>query len=272
MSKHFFIRAGAAATGLLLLSAAALPAQSQRLDVVLGGTLSHLSDGHTGRDGRWGGGFAVGVALGVPVGRGLYLRPELLILRREARRAGSDVVCLADLPPDPIVYPCLPLGDAQARLTSLQMPVLLRAEFGGGRRVRPYLVAGPALSVRVGCSQRDPDVTGNAFYGCDGTLYYPTYPAGTFVRAGDAPGPAGLTCVPPGCYYPVPTGTSLQEADVHLVLGGGIDAGPLGVELRIDQGLRSVSDRSAAYAGAFDGAKLTTFSLLVSLRTAVWRR
>jgi hypothetical protein len=81
-----------------------------------------------------------GVYLDYKVDRHFGVRPELLYWQRGAKILtpnGTNTQMLAD---------------GSDRISYLELPVLARVQWAAHRAISPYLTAGPAISLRIGCT------------------------------------------------------------------------------------------------------------------------
>jgi hypothetical protein len=94
-----------------------------------------------------------------------------------------------------------PDDDASIKISYLQIPVLAQYRFSTGKTVNPYLLAGPALSFKAGC-----------------TLTY----EGDDMECNDQT-------------------TAVSSTDFGMILGGGVHIGRAQVSLRYDLGLANIN-------------------------------
>jgi outer membrane protein with beta-barrel domain len=121
----------------LLAGAGPASAQSGAHGGVIGGpgwtTLSTKSD--TGApDFGWGGGMAAGVYVITPSSHGIALEPEFLV---SVKRSNA----------------LIETADTTVRLTSLEMPVMLRVGPSAAGRAGLHLLVGPTFNVRLSARQ-----------------------------------------------------------------------------------------------------------------------
>ncbi len=226
---------------LLTLASSGVPAAAQgpRVGLTAGINRFTLTGGSVEGRGDARTGVAVGIIAHVPIMGWLGFQPELLLLQHEAGTRGYDIFC--------VTVPCLPIGVEAVRLTSLQVPLLLRADFPIlGRAVRPFLVGGPAASFRLACSRMTSDGAGGQFkQSCSSTN----------------PGPLA----DPYPYTPLPAlqSTGYQAFDVALVAGAGMEVHGWVLQARVERGLREL-ERSVPFPmSQLDRSKLLGVSLSV---------
>jgi hypothetical protein len=133
------------ATAALLLAAMTATASAQTIGITAGATFNNLNgddaDDVFGFESKTG--FVGGAYLNLPLGGGSFsVEPALLYTQK-----GAD----------------LPDFDTELSSDFIQIPVLLRYQFGAGG-VKPSIFAGPAASFSVGC-----DFTGDVEGSCEET-------------------------------------------------------------------------------------------------------
>lgn len=203
---------------LALAGATALPVSAQRRELAL--TMAATYTGATGpllekTSGKMG--FMAGIQLRLPRSARFSFQSEFLVVHRRliGERAPSS------LPPSLVG----PEADF-ARLTYLEVPLMLRFQraYSLDAPIRPFLVVGPSVSVRIGCSREIRE-------------------SATVVRA--------ATCREPG-FAPA----LYQDLDVALQFGGGVEFRRVALSIRGTRSFRNLVDPSALPTSPFDGAKL----------------
>lgn len=184
----------ALAAALLLVPCASTAAQSRIEAGALGG-LSLASVTESGNENlgipgvsaesRRRTGFQLGAYLRLPVGGIFSLEPELHYIRKGVN---FDAVVPIGLGTGGDSSP-LASGDISLDLAYVEMPVLLRADFGQSGRVRPFVVAGAAVAYRVACTVSVRTAQGSFGTDCDvpsdeGDGPLRTWDAGGIVGAG----------------------------------------------------------------------------------------
>lgn len=209
----------------LLLAWEASPASAQGPAIGLSAGINRftLTGGSTEGRGDFRTGVSAGLVARLPIAGWLGFQPELLLLQHEAGTLGYQITC--------ITVPCNPIGAEAIRITSIQIPLLVRAELPPvGRGVRPFLVAGPAASFSLACSRMMSDGAGGQFKQSCSSIN---------------PGPL----VDPFPYPPLPAlqSTAYQTFDLALLAGAGVEVRGLILQARVERGLRDV-ERSVPFA------------------------
>lgn len=119
----------------MVASVPAADAGAQRLSLVGGMTFSQLR-GLDDVKSENRNGSLFGVSLNVPIGPIWSLQPEALFLSKGGRFGPANGAA----------------GATDIRLDYLEIPVLLRRNFGGSSVLVPHLYAGPSVSYNVNCS------------------------------------------------------------------------------------------------------------------------
>lgn len=235
---------------LLALASGAVPAAAQgpALGLTAGINRFTLTGGSVEGRGDARTGVSAGFIARLPITGWLGFQPELLLLQRRAGTLGYEINC--------VTAPCLPIGAEAIRITSLQVPLLLRADLPIlGRAVRPFLVGGPAASFRLACSRTISDGTG-----------------GQFQESCSSTNPAPLADTYPYTPLPAIQGTDYQAFDVALVAGAGVEVHGWVAQLRVERGLREV-ERSVPFPmSQLDRSKLLGVSLSVGFWLPSLRR
>ena len=213
-----------------LLSLAALgsahPALAQRreLTVLGGGNLSGATGPNLFR-GQTRAGFVGGLSLRLPRTPRFSVQTELLIARHQLfgqRAATTQPPLQAGL-----------LAD-EAQLLSLEIPVLLRFQRGYSQLlpVRPFMVLGPYIGVRLNCRREVTESNGNKHI-TDCTV---------------ASGSFGSETVLPAVY---------QEVDVGLLAGLGVEIHRVALGARFQRSFRNlVEPQGGIHTSPFDGSRL----------------
>lgn len=207
--------------GLVLLGPSVLRAQRTSFGL-LGGVNSSKAyvelngeDVDTDRRTGWtAGGYAE-----FGIGKRVSIRPELLVTEQGGEQSGGGETF-------------------RANLRYVQIPVLVRVDLGGSESMRPFLMAGPALSLRIGC---EVEVSGSIL----------TETADCDALQNDEPDP-------------------FTKSAVSGVVGGGVDFGRWALGARYDHGFSNLASKAVREDG--DSAKLRTISLLASVRLGGTRR
>lgn len=213
--------------------AAVAPALAQRkeLTVVAGGTLSWANGSHLAEvDKRTG--FAAGLSLRLPRTSQFSLQTDLLVIQRRmlGRRPNSTLTPLQTGP----------LTDA-ASLLFIELPILLRFQRGYSsvRPVRPWLVLGPYLAVRLDCRREVSETSGNT-------------------RRTDCTVPGGNFTVGSETYLPA----VYQEVDVGILGGIGVEVRRFGLGARFERSVRNLVEPSGGvHTSPFDGSRLWSMTL-----------
>ena len=143
---------------LLFLALGGKPAAAQRAEVGFSAGINRftLTGGSVEGRGDAGTGVSAGLIARVPIAGWLGFQPELLVLRHQAGTLGYEITC--------VTVPCNPIGAQAIRITSVQVPLLLRADLPPlGRGAKPFLVGGPAAAFRLACSRLISDGAGGQF-------------------------------------------------------------------------------------------------------------
>lgn len=222
-------------TSVLALAAfaAVAPALAQRkeLTFVAGGTLSWANGNNLAEvDKRPG--FVAGLSLRLPRTPQFSLQTDLLVIQRRmlGRRAASS------LPP----LQSGPLTDA-ANLLYIELPILLRFQRGYSsvRPVRPWLVLGPYLGVRLDCSREVSETSGNT-------------------RHTDCSVPGGNFTVGSETYLPA----VYQEVDVGFLGGIGVEVHRFALGARFERSVRNlVEPGGGVRTSPFDTSRLWAMTL-----------
>jgi hypothetical protein len=118
-----------------------------------------------------------------------------------------------------------------AKITFVEIPFMLRFQepYASYRRVRPFLILGPSVAIRLACSR---EVRESA----------------SSVRTREcAERPVESEPFAPALY---------QDMDVALHGGVGVEIGRLGIFVRANRSLRNLVENGALPSSPFDGAKL----------------
>ena len=158
-------------------------------------------------------GWAAGGYAEFGVGKRVSIRPEILVTEQggEESEAGETF---------------------RVNLRYLQIPVLARVDLGGRESMRPFLLIGPALSLRIGCEVELRGSFLTATADCD-------------ALPDDEPDP-------------------FTKNNVSGIIGGGVDFGRWALGVRYDHGFSNIASKAVREDG--DSAKLRTLSLLASIR------
>lgn len=206
-TRHLLAATLVAAT----LVGARADAQPARFGVYLGSSIATISEGddffaggeNFGLDKKRRIGLQAGLWLNAPLTGSLSLQPELHFTQKGVS-FGANFEDFGDGPSD---------ASISLDLSYLELPVLLRADFGqGDGRVRPFVLAGPVLAYQTSCS-----------FGID---------AGGFDASEE-------------CDADLEADEQINKLDVGAAVGGGLAfklAGPDATAgLRYTHGLRSLS-------------------------------
>lgn len=183
-----------------------LAAQGQTLGLLAGMNSSQVRGDEGSSEHRTG--FVGGLYGAYGIGGRLSFRPEMLISDKGGKRSSANDVAL--------------------ELRYLQVPLLLQVDLGGTGQVRPRLMAGPSVALRIGCK-----VSANLVGGTDVT-----------VKCDDAPG-----------------GDPVKVSEASAIIGAALDFDRWGFGVRYDHGLTDISDVSARAP-----AKLRTITAYASVR------
>ena len=234
----------AAAVSMLLLvltvgaAASPLAAQRRELAALAGGNISSASGGRVDKsEARTG--FQAGLSLRLPRSPMLSFQTELLVVQRRvfAERAAST------LPPQQVG----PRSDAPDLLYA-QLPLLMRIQRGYSteRPVRPFLVVGPYIAVRLGCKRE-------------------------LIEAGGAVSHPDCTVTPPGFqpgsdpYFPA----LYQDLDVGVLVELGVEVRRFSLGLRGEKSVRNLVDPGAVSTSPLEGSKIWSASLSVGYMVRV---
>jgi len=228
------MRAATVPAFLLVLSAAgaAAPLAAQRRELVLlaGGNFSNASGVNIDKS-EARAGFQAGLSLRMPRSPMLSFQTELLVVQRRffAARAPST------LPPGQVG----PRSDAPNMLFA-QIPLLLRVQRGYSSRrpVRPFLVIGPYIGVRLSCKRELVEASGGV-----------SHPDCSVTPKDRVPG------VDP--YFPA----LYQDLDVGFLGELGIQARRLALGFRLEKSLRNVVEPGAFATSPLERARIWSASL-----------
>lgn len=115
---------------------------------VLGVAPSRFTGGAATVYDEWAWALVGGTALRVPLAHGALLRTGLEVVRRGGGRTGALATITTDWGGGFVISDSLGRVQRKWAATWLDVPLWLEYRFGAGR-VRPYVTAGPGLSVRV---------------------------------------------------------------------------------------------------------------------------
>ncbi len=201
-----------------------MPLPAQRREISILGAANYTSatgplltevEGHPG--------FAAGIGVRIPRSSRVAFESDFLVVHRRltGRRAESTA---------PPTF-AGPQADF-ARITYLEIPMLFRFQrpYSSNYPVRPFLVLGPSIAIRIGCS-REIITAGGAVQdeGCPGT------------RSGTSTDP-----FVPALY---------QDVDLALQFGGGVEFRRIGIFARGMRSIRNLVDTGALPSSPFDGSK-----------------
>ena len=160
MSSNFICRAlSALAAAALAMAPVAADAQASdaqapvrpRVGALFGASLASISDADLVNEFDVGGdgaaevkrrlGFQLGAYLTKPLTRNVSLQPELHYIQKGAKAEGTAT----DIEGGEVLS-----AEVGIKLAYVEVPLLLRVDMGS-RRLRGFLVAGPAVALRVGC-------------------------------------------------------------------------------------------------------------------------
>ena len=148
MKKSMFVLALACSARVLVAQTAAAPS---RFEVMAGGNFAKLTtSGDDGGDVKMRTGLVVGVGIIRPLAPAWSFQPELTYSMKGAKVSDANF-------------------EVTSKLSYIEVPLLLRYDVGSGSAsgVRPFVHAGPALAIKVGCSFEASDGTMSASTGCD---------------------------------------------------------------------------------------------------------
>ena len=196
-----------------------------------GGSVEGRGDARTG--------VSAGLIAHLPIAGWLGFQPELLVLRHQAGTLGYEITC--------VTAPCNPIGAQAIRITSFQVPLLLRADLPPlGRGARPFLIGGPAAALRLACSRMISDGAG-----------------GQFTQSCSSTNPGPLADPYPYPSLPAIQGTDYPAFDLALVAGAGVEMRGWVAQLRVERGLRDVERSTPFPMSQLDRSKLLGVSLSV---------
>lgn len=230
------MRAAPISALLLVLSictaAAPLVAQRRELTLLVGGNLSGASGGRIAKsESRTG--FQGGLSVRLPRSAMIYFQPEVLLVQRRFYAERTPSAQSAQL--------VGPFSDAPSMLY-VQIPLLMRIQRGYSteRTVRPFLVLGPYVAVRVGCTREVVEADGSV----------------TSTDCSVTPGnhQAGSNPFFPAVY---------QEVDVGLMGQAGVEVRRFSLGLRGEKSLRNLVDPGAIPTSPLDRARIWSASLSV---------
>jgi hypothetical protein len=219
---------------LLLVGAADSPLAAQRreLTVLAGGNLSGAKGGRIDKS-EARAGFQAGVTLRMPRSPMLSFQTELLLVQRRfyAERSASTLPSLQ----------VGPRSDAP-NLLFVQLPLLLRIQRGYSmqRPVRPFLLLGPYVGVRISCKRELVEASGAV-----------SHPDCTVTPPGFQPGPDP--------YFPA----LYQDLDVGLLAELGVEAKRISLGLRGEKSVRNLVDPGAFPTSPLERSKLWSASLSI---------
>jgi hypothetical protein len=231
------MRAVSASALLLVLLGGAAPAplaaQRQELTVFAGGNFSSVSGGSVDNS-KARAGFQVGLSLRLPRSAMLSFQPELLVVQRHffAARAAST------LPARDVG----PRSDAPDLLYG-QLPLLMRIQKGYSteRSVRPFLVLGPYVGVRLSCKRELIEASGGV-----------SHPDCSFAPPSDRPASTDP-------FFPA----VFEEFDVGFIGELGVEIRRLAVGLRGERSLRNLVAPGALPTSPLEQGKIWSASLSV---------
>ncbi len=230
------MRVGSVPVLLLVLAAGAasspLAAQRRELTLLAGGNLSNASGGRV-KSSEARSGFQTGLALRMPRTSRVSFEVELLLVQRRffAARAPST------LPSQQVG----PRSDAP-NLLFAQIPVLMRVEKGYSttRPLRPFLVLGPYLGLRLSCKRELVEASGAV-----------SHPDCTVTPPGFQPG------VDP--FFPA----LYQDLDVGFLGEVGLEMRRFALGLRGQKSVRNLVDPGAFPTSPLEGSRIWSASLSV---------
>jgi len=230
----------------LLLACMATPSLAQRpaLGVSLGVNRSSVTGGEIGSDGDAGTGLGFGVSIRRAVSSWLQFEPELRFSIHRAGTRDNSTAC-----PE-----CPSVGRVRLRMTTAALPLLLRAALPStGGSILPFLIVGPAFSVRLGCSRSTDDGAGGEFKDrCDGVVLSPL--------VDPLPGAPAIHSV------------QFQTWDLSLIAGAGIEIERVVLQARIERGLRTIERSIPFPMTQIDGSRLLSLALSVGVWLPSLRR
>jgi outer membrane protein with beta-barrel domain len=228
------MRAAPISVLLLILTAGAagspLAAQRRELSVFAGGNYSKASGGRVAK-GQARAGLEVGLGLRLPRSPMLSFQTELRLVQRRfyAERAPST------LPP----LQAGPRSDAP-KLLFAQVPVLLRIQKGYSteRPVRPFIVLGPYLGIRLACRRELVEANGDV-----------NHPDCSISAPNDR--------VSPDPFLPA----LFQDVDVGVLGELGVEVRRLAIGLRGEKSFRNLVEPGTVPTSPLDRSRLWSASL-----------
>jgi hypothetical protein len=228
------MRAATVPAFLLVLSAAGaaapLAAQRRELTLLAGGNFSGASGGGIDKS-QARAGFQAGLSLRMPRSPMLSFQTEVLVVQRRlfAERAPST------LPSQQVG----PRSDAP-NLIFAQIPLLLRIQRGYSTRrpVRPFLLLGPYIGVRLACKRELVEASGGV-----------SHPDCTVTPPGFQP-----TADP---YFPA----LYQDLDVGFLGELGVEARRIALGLRFEKSLRNLVEPGGFTTSPLERARIWSASL-----------
>lgn len=232
------MRAAPVSALLLIMMAGAagspLAAQRRELSVFAGGNFSKASGGRVHK-GQARAGFELGLGLRLPRSPMLSFQTELRLVQRRfyAERAATTV-------PPPQLPPG-PRSDAP-NLLFAQIPVLMRIQRGYStqRPVRPFIVLGPYLGIRLACRRELVEANGSV-----------THPDCSISAPRDR--------VDPAPFFPA----LFQDVDVGVLGELGVEVRRFSLGLRGEKSLRNLVEPGTVPTSPLDRSKLWSASLSV---------
>lgn len=143
------VRSTALLAALACVTVGACTAQAQtrvRVGVLAGANMSTLTDlagdyaDQSGLEAKYRAGFQGGVFAQIPVSGRFSLQPEVHYAQKGAKFEGTFT---GDMQSD--------LG-VSLKLAYVDVPILARIDLGNAARLHPFLVLGPSVSIRTGCT------------------------------------------------------------------------------------------------------------------------
>lgn len=197
----------------------------------------------------------VGVFLVAPITRSFAIRPELVLSRKGFEYSEGSTSCPAGwlcAAPDHLLVVAPEV--VRPAFTWLELPVLaaVRLPEISGSGLRPQLVAGPFVALRVGGVQ------------CD--RYAP--PGAPDIAANSVDGLIRSSCS--GDYEP-DGGRVARNGDAGFVLGAVLRRGAVGVGLRWTRSLVAALEESAFAPATLSGGRHSTLALTVELTRPLGR-
>lgn len=226
---------GSALLLVLAIGAAGSPLAAQRRELTLfaGGNFSGAAGGGRIDQSEARAGFQVGLSLRMPRSSMLSFQTELLLVQRRLYAARA-----------PSTRPSREVGPRSdaPNLLFAQIPLLLRIQKGYStvRPLRPFLVIGPYVAVRLACKRELIEASGSV-----------SQPDCTVTPPGFQPGADQ--------YFPA----LYQDLDVGLLGELGVEAGRLSLGLRGEKSLRNLVEPGTFPTSPLEGSKLWSASLSV---------